>query len=251
MKLISWNVNGLRALLRKGGLDALESEDADVICLQETKAAAEQIEATLPAYPHQVLSGAEQKGYSGTAVFSRVEPLSVRTGMGHRDHDGEGRLISVELPQLWLVNVYTPNSGRGLVRLDYRLEWDKAFLAYLRGLARRKPVVFCGDLNVAHQEIDIANPRSNRRNAGFTDQERESFTRILGSGFADTFREQHPQESGRYTWWSTFNDARARNIGWRIDYVCVSRVLMPRVRSSFILGRVQGSDHCPVGVEIE
>lgn len=249
MKIVSWNVNGLRALLQKGGLGPLESEDPDVVCLQETKAAAEQVEGALASWPQQFWSAAEQKGYSGTAVFSRVQPLSVRMGMGAREHDGEGRLISVELPDFWLVNVYTPNSGRGLVRLDYRLEWDKAFLRHLRRLEKTRPVVFCGDLNVAHNEIDIANPKGNRKNAGFTDEERGSFSRLLGAGFADTFREQHP-EPGRYTWWSYIGNARARNVGWRIDYVCVSRSLLPRVRRSFILEAIGGSDHCPVGVEI-
>ncbi len=250
MKVISWNVNGLRALVAKDGLKALEAEAPQILCLQETKAAAEQVEGVLASYPHQFWSSAEQKGYSGTAVLSRIQPLSVRMGMGSRKHDGEGRLISAELPDFWVVTVYTPNSGRGLSRLDYRLEWDKAFLRHVRGLEKSKPVVFCGDLNVAHKEIDIANPRGNRKNAGFTDEERASFSRILESGFADTYREEHP-EPGRYTWWSYMHNAREKNIGWRIDYVCVSRPLLPRVRASFILAQIGGSDHCPVGVEIE
>ncbi len=250
MKIVSWNVNGLRALLQKDGLARLEAEDADIVCLQETKASGDQVEGALASYPHQFWSAAEQKGYSGTAVLSRIGPLSVRMGMGAREHDAEGRLISLELPDFWLVNVYTPNSGRGLVRLSYRLQWDKAFLRYLRRLEKVKPVVFCGDLNVAHEEIDIANPKGNRRNAGFTDEERESFSAILAAGYADTFREQHP-EPGRYTWWSYMHNARAKNIGWRIDYVCVSRPLMPRVRAAFILDGIAGSDHCPVGVEID
>jgi exodeoxyribonuclease-3 len=249
MKVASWNVNGLRALLQKDGLRALEAENPDVICLQETKATSEQVEGIPDGYPHQFWSSAEQKGYSGTAVLSRLAPLSVRMGMGSREHDSEGRLISLELPDFWLVTVYTPNAGRGLVRLDYRLEWDKAFLRYLRRLEKSKPVVFCGDLNVAHTEMDIANPRANRRNAGFTDEERGSFSRILDAGFADTFRELHP-EPGQYTWWSYMYNARAKDIGWRIDYVCISRALLPRLRGASILAGVMGSDHCPVAAEI-
>ncbi len=247
--MVSWNVNGLRALLQKDGLRALEAEDPDVICLQETKATSEQVEGIPDGYAHQFWSSAEQKGYSGTAVLSRLAPLSVRMGMGSREHDSEGRLISLELPDFWLVTVYTPNAGRGLVRLDYRLEWDKAFLRYLRRLEKSKPVVFCGDLNVAHREIDIANPKANRRNAGFTDEERENFSRVLDSGFADTFRELHP-EPGQYTWWTYMYNARAKNIGWRIDYVCLSRALLPRLRSASILSGITGSDHCPVAAEI-
>jgi exodeoxyribonuclease-3 len=249
MKVLSWNVNGLRALVQRDGLRPLAAEGADVICLQETKATSEQTQGIPDGYPHQFWSFAEQKGYSGTAVLSRVEPLSVRMGLGSREHDSEGRLISLEFRDFWLVTVYTPNAGRGLVRLDYRLEWDKAFLRYLRRLEKSKPVVFCGDLNVAHEEIDIANPRANRRNAGFTDEERESFSRILRSGFADTFRELHP-EPGQYTWWSYMYNARAKNIGWRIDYVCVSRSLLPRLRGASILAAVMGSDHCPVAADL-
>ncbi len=249
MKVVSWNVNGLRALLQKDGLRALAAENPDVICLQEIKATSEQVEGIPDGYPHQFWSSAEQKGYSGTAVLSRLAPLSVRVGMGSREHDTEGRLISLELPDFWLVTVYTPNAGRGLVRLDYRLEWDKAFLRYLRRLEKSRPVVFCGDLNVAHKEIDIANPRANRRNAGFTDEERGSFSRILDSGFADTFRELHP-EPGQYSWWTYMYNARAKNIGWRIDYVCMSRALLPRLRGASILQGIMGSDHCPVAAEI-
>jgi len=249
VRIVSWNVNGLRALHQKGGLGALEAENADVICLQETKATAEQVAGILATYPHQSWSSAEQKGYSGTAVLSRLRPLAVRIGMGSREHDGEGRVISLDFPDFWLVTVYTPNSGRGLARLDYRLEWDRAFLRYLRRLEKSKPVVFCGDLNVAHREIDIANPKANRRNAGFTDEERDSFSRVLESGFVDTFRELHP-EAGQYTWWSYMYSARAKNIGWRIDYVCMSRSLLPRLRAAFILSAVMGSDHCPVGAEV-
>jgi exodeoxyribonuclease III len=249
MKIVSWNVNGLRAVVEKDGLRPLEDAGADILCFQETKAQAEQLDGVLAGYPHQFWSSAEQKGYSGTGVVSRHAPLSVRTGMGSREHDAEGRLIALELPEYWVVTVYTPNAGRGLTRLDYRLEWDKAFLRYLRRLEKSKPVVFCGDLNVAHQEIDIANPKGNRKNAGFTDEERASFSHLLDAGFVDTFRELHP-EPARYTWWSYMNNARARNVGWRIDYVCLSRPLLARLRSAFILNDIVGSDHCPVGVEL-
>jgi exodeoxyribonuclease III len=250
MKIVSWNVNGLRAVLEKNGLRPLEDAGADIICFQETKAQAEQLDGILAGYPHQFWSSADQKGYSGTGMVSRHAPLSVRTGMGSREHDSEGRLIALELREYWVVTVYTPNAGRGLTRLDYRLEWDKAFLRYMRRLEKSKPVVFCGDLNVAHKEIDIANPKGNRKNAGFTDEERASFSRLLDAGFVDTFRELHP-EPAQYSWWSYMNHARARNVGWRIDYVCLSRPLLPRLRSAFILKDIMGSDHCPIGVELK
>jgi exodeoxyribonuclease III len=250
MKIVSWNVNGLRAVLGKGGLRPLEETDADVLCFQETKAQPEQLEGILRGYPHQFWSSAEQKGYSGTGIATRHTPLSVRSGMGSREHDCEGRLVAIEFPDYWVATVYTPNAGRGLNRLDYRLEWDKAFLRYLRRLEKSKPVLFCGDLNVAHQEIDIANPRGNRKNAGFTDEERASFSHLLEAGFVDTFRHLHP-EPAQYTWWSYMNNARARNVGWRIDYVCVSRALLGRLRSAFILKDIMDSDHCPVGVDLE
>ena len=250
MKLLSWNVNGIRALAGRDGLAAVQDLGADVICLQEIKATAEQAGDILPAYPHQVWNPAERKGYSGTAVFSRIEPLQVRLGIGMPEHDDEGRVTSLELADFWVVTVYTPNAGRGLDRLEYRMAWDRAFLQYVRGLERRKPVIFCGDLNVAHQEIDLANPRTNRRNAGFTDEEREGFTQLQAAGYLDTFRELC-DAPGHYTWWAYWANARERNIGWRIDYVCLSRSLRPLLREAFILSEIQGSDHCPVGVVLE
>jgi exodeoxyribonuclease-3 len=252
-KIVSWNVNGIRAVLSRGSLGPVEAEAPDVLCLQETRASREQVEDTvLPRLKHQYWYASEtKKGYAGTAILSRREPLSVRYGLGRKEHDGEGRLITVELPDYYVVTVYTPNAQRGLARLDYRLRWDRAFLAYLKRLDVLKPVIFCGDLNVAHEEIDLAHPESNHKNAGFTDEERASFTRLLRAGFADTFREQHPGEVGHYSWWSVPQNARARNVGWRIDYVCASRRLAPKVRETFIRSKIMGSDHCPVGIVLE
>ena len=249
--ILSWNVNGLRAVLSRGHLAGALRDAPDILCLQETKAEREQVGELLPDYPHQLWCSARRRGYSGTAVFSKRAPLDVRYGLGRKEHDEEGRLISLELERYWLVTVYTPNAQRGLERLEYRIRWDRAFRSYLARLDRHKPVVFCGDLNVAHEEIDLAHPESNRKNAGFTDQERAGFTRILSGGFVDTFRSLHPGETGRYSWWSYPQNARARNIGWRIDYVCLSRRLAPYLRDAFIRSEVPGSDHCPVGVTIQ
>jgi exodeoxyribonuclease-3 len=253
--LLSWNVNGLRAVLRKDGFAFLLHRDADVLCLQETRATSEQVlaEAGKPLfaeYPFQYFNPADRPGYSGTAVFCACEPLGVRCGMGRREHDREGRLLTLEFERFFLVNIYTPNAQRGLLRLEYRRLWDRDLRLYLKRLDRLKPVVFCGDLNVAHQEIDLAHPESNHENAGFTDQEREGFGRILQAGFLDTFRELCP-EGGHYTWWSMPTRARERNIGWRIDYFCVSRRLRPALKEAFILPSVLGSDHCPVGIRLE
>ena len=250
MKLLSWNVNGLRAVLAKGGMRAVGRRRPDIVCLQEVRASEEQVGHVLPGLPFQFFSTALKPGYSGTAVLSRVKPVSWKAGIGDRVSDAEGRVVTVEFPSLYVVSVYVPNSQRGLPRLDFRLKWDRKFRAFVSGLAERKPVLFCGDMNVAHEEIDLARPRDNRMNAGFTDKERRSFTRLLDAGFIDTFRLNH-DEGERYTWWSNVTRARERNIGWRIDYVCVSRSLRGRLRDAFILDSITGSDHCPVGVELE
>jgi exodeoxyribonuclease-3 len=250
MKLVSWNVNGLRAVLGKGFLDFVEQADADVICLQETRALPEQVALEIPGYEAH-WNPAEKKGYSGTMFLSRVPLEHVSRGMGRPEHDGEGRVLTASFAGMHLMNVYTPNSQRGLTRLDYRTrEWDPAFRAHLGQLERTAPVIFCGDLNVAHREIDIANPAANRKNAGFTDEERAGFDLLVTrDGFVDTFRE-FCDEGGRYTWWSNFGRARERNIGWRIDYFCVSASLRPRLKSAGIHPSVMGSDHCPISLEI-
>ncbi len=250
MKMISWNVNGLRACLGKGFIESMRALDADVICLQETKMEKGQAEVALPGY-HEVWNSAQKKGYSGTAVFSRRKPLSESSGMGLPEHDKEGRVITLEYDTFYLVDVYTPNAQRELARLDYRMEWDDAYRKYLRKLDRKKPVVTCGDFNVAHEEIDIKNAKSNRRNAGFTDEERGKMTELLGAGFADTFRRLHPDARDAYTWWSFRANARANNVGWRIDYFIVSERLLPKVTGASIHPGVTGSDHCPVGLEID
>lgn len=248
-KLISWNVNGIRACAGKGFLDFFRQADADVFCLQETKLQAGQLELDLPGY-YQYWNYAEKKGYSGTALFTRQEPLSVTYGIGIPDHDREGRVITAEFPDYYVVTCYTPNSQNELARLDYRMEWEDAWLGYLRGLEERKPVIFCGDLNVAHQEIDLKNPKTNRKNAGFTDQEREKFTRLLEAGFVDTYRYFYPDQEGVYSWWSYRFKAREKNAGWRIDYFCVSEVLKSRLESAAIHTEITGSDHCPVELVI-
>ncbi len=248
-KLISWNVNGIRACAGKGFLDFFRQADADVFCLQETKLQAGQLELNLPGY-YQYWNYAEKKGYSGTALFTRQEPLSVTYGIGIPDHDREGRVITAEFPDYYVVTCYTPNSQNELARLDYRMEWEDAWLGYLKGLEERKPVIFCGDLNVAHQEIDLKNPKTNRKNAGFTDQEREKFTRLLEAGFVDTYRYFYPQQEGVYSWWSYRFKAREKNAGWRIDYFCVSETLKSRLESAAIHTEILGSDHCPVELVI-
>lgn len=245
MRMISWNVNGLRAAMGKGFMDAFTALDADVFCLQETKLQPGQLELPLPGY-HQYWNYAERKGYSGTAVFTRREPLSVRYGIGVEEHDHEGRVITLDLGDFYLVTVYTPNAQRELTRLDYRIAWEDAFLHYLKELEMDKPVVFCGDLNVAHREIDLKNPASNVNNAGFTPQERGKLTTLLSSGFVDTFRYFHPEETGAYTWWSYMFHARERNTGWRIDYFIVSETLTQRLEGACIHPEIFGSDHCPV-----
>lgn len=249
MKLISWNVNGLRACLGKGCLEVFRQLDADVICLQETKMEKGQAIVDLPDY-EEYWNSARKKGYSGTAVFTRKRPLQTGYGMEVPDHDTEGRVITLEYDEFFLVNVYTPNSQEALARLDYRMAWDDAFRAYVSDLDAVKPVVICGDLNVAHQEIDIKNPKTNRRNAGFTDEERGKMTELLGAGFADTFRELHPAVEHAYTWWSFRGNARANNTGWRIDYFLVSRRLMPQVEGAAIHPEIPGSDHCPVSLSL-
>jgi exodeoxyribonuclease-3 len=250
VKLISWNVNGLRAVLRKGGFAFLAEEQPDVLCLQETRARQDQVDAILPEYPYQYWNPAQKPGYSGTACFSKIEALQVRLGMGRSEHDSEGRLLTLTFPDYHLVNVYTPNAQRGLVRLPYRQQWDRDFRVYLLELEQTKPVVFCGDLNVAHQEIDLTHPKANRLNAGFTDQERDGFSRHLAAGFIDTFRE-FCTEGGHYTWWSLATRARERNVGWRIDYFCISRRLRPALSSAYILPQIMGSDHCPVEITLQ
>jgi exodeoxyribonuclease-3 len=249
MKFISWNVNGLRACLKNGFLDFFNQEEADFFCLQEIKLQAGQIDLPLPHY-HQYWNYAEKKGYSGTAIFSKSEALNVHYGIGVPEHDREGRVITLEMADFYLVTVYTPNSQDSLQRLDYRLTWEEAFLAYLQKLEEDKPVIFCGDLNVAHQEIDLKNPATNHRNAGFTDEEREKFGSLLKAGFVDTFRHFYPDLRDAYTWWSYRAAARERNVGWRIDYFVVSQVLTPRLVDALIYPEVKGSDHCPVGLLI-
>lgn len=243
MKFISWNVNGLRAVMGKGFMDAFSALDADVFCLQETKLQQGQIDLQLPGY-HQYWNYAEKKGYSGTAVFTRQEPESVRYGIGVEEHDHEGRVITLDMGDFYLITVYTPNAQRELTRLDYRMRWEDAFLAYLQGLD--KPVVFCGDLNVAHKPIDLKNPKTNEGNAGFTPQERGKMDVLLSHGYVDTFRHFHPEETGAYTWWSYMFHARERNTGWRIDYFIVSDCLKDRLESACIHPEIFGSDHCPV-----
>ena len=249
MKMISWNVNGLRAAMGKGFMDAFTSLDADIFCLQETKLQEGQIALDLPGY-HQYWNYAEKKGYSGTAVFTRQEPLSVRYGIGLEEFDHEGRVITLEMPDFFFITVYTPNSQDGLARLPYRMEWEDAFLRYLKALKQEKPVIFCGDLNVAHTEIDIKNPKSNIHNAGFTQEERDKMTALLGSGFIDTFRYFHPDVTGAYSWWSYRFHARENNAGWRIDYFIVSESLKDRLDGACIHPEIFGSDHCPVELTI-
>jgi len=250
MKLVSWNVNGLRANLKKGFMETFAQLDADIFCLQETKMEQGQADIELSGY-QEFWNSAEKKGYSGTAVFSRIPHLAVEYGMGVEEHDKEGRIITVEYEKFYLVCVYVPNSQRELARLDYRMGWEDAFRGYVSKLDKTKPVIICGDLNVAHQEIDIKNPKSNQRNAGFTIEERNKMTELLGAGFTDFFRQRNPELRDAYTWWSYMRSARERNIGWRIDYFLGSDRLVPSVTDAFILPEVMGSDHCPVGLIIE
>jgi len=249
VKLVSWNVHGLRAVLRKNFLDYLDAEKPHILCLQETKAGPNDVEQLWPAAYTTYWNTAQKKGYAGTAIFTKSRPLKVTNGLGIAEHDNEGRLIAAEYPDFFLVNVYVPNSRRELSRLEYRQQWDRDFLRYLRKLERRKPVIFCGDLNVAHTELDLTNPKSNINNHGFTPQERAGFTAFVKAGFLDTFRE-FESAGGHFTWWSPMPGVRARNVGWRIDYFLISASLRPRLKRAFIQADVQGSDHCPVGIEI-
>jgi exodeoxyribonuclease-3 len=248
MKLISWNVNGLRSVLKKGFLEFLDAASPDVLCLQETKARAEDVETLWTSRYHAYWNSAEKKGYSGTVVFTRTAPLSVTLGMGQDLHDREGRILTLEFREFFLVNVYVPNTKRDLSRLTYRQQWDADFLSYLTQLEGKKPVMICGDMNVAHQERDLTHPKANVKNHGFTPEERAGFSAFLTAGWLDTFRE-FESGGGHYTWWSPMNRARERNVGWRIDYFLLSKQLRPDLRSAFILKDVMGSDHCPVGIE--
>jgi exodeoxyribonuclease-3 len=248
LKILSWNVNGLRAVMKKGFEDFLAAENPDIICLQETKMS-DDYNDLFPGYVH-IINNAEKKGYSGVAVLSKIEPLSVSYGLGIPEHDSEGRVITVEYDDYFLVTFYTVNAKRDLSRLQYRQQWDKLCFDYLKKLEEKKPVIFCGDLNVAHKEIDLARPKSNKRNAGFTEEERAGFDRYVEGGFIDTFREFN-QEGDNYTWWSYMGGARAKNVGWRIDYFCISPDLREKLKDAFILSEVMGSDHCPVGIIIE
>lgn len=249
MKFISWNVNGLRACMGKGWQEFFSEADADFFCLQETKLQEGQISLDLPGY-HQFWCYAEKKGYSGTAIFSKHAPLSIRYGIGIPELDTEGRLITLEFDSFFLITCYTPNAQKELARIDHRMKWDKAFREYAAALDAVKPVVICGDLNVAHQDIDLKNPAANRGNAGFSDQERESFTALLETGFTDTFRHLHPDTTGAYSWWSYMFKARQNNAGWRIDYFLISNCLQDKLQSASILSQVMGSDHCPVALEL-
>lgn len=250
MKLISWNVNGIRACIKKGFLDFFNDVDADIVCLQETKISEGQIELDLEGY-HQYFNYAEKKGYSGTAVFSKKEALSVTNGIGIEEHDNEGRVITVEYDEFYLVNVYTPNSKRGLLRLDYRMQWEDDFRDYVTKLDETKPVVICGDLNVAHKEIDLKNPKSNVKNAGFTIDERNKLTNLLDAGFIDSYRYFNPDKEDAYSWWSYMFNARQNNVGWRLDYFNVSKKLEDKLKSADILSQVLGSDHCPIQLELD
>ena len=250
MKFISWNVNGIRAVIKKGFYEFMNEYNPDIICIQETKAHKDQVDLVLPNYPYQYWNSAVKKGYSSTAIFSKKEPLNIINDIGIEKHDQEGRVITLEFKEYYLVTVYTPNSKRELLRLDYRIVWDKDFFEFIKNLEEKKPVIFCGDLNVAHTEIDLKNPKTNHSNPGFTDEERNGFSNIINNGFIDTFRELN-KEGGHYTWWSYMFQARARDIGWRIDYFCISDSLKENLKDSYILKDVLGSDHAPVVMEFK
>lgn len=250
MKYISWNVNGIRACVKKGFEEYFKEADADVFCIQESKMQEGQLELDFPGY-YQYWNYAEKKGYSGTAIFTKEEPISVKYGIGAEEHDREGRVITLEFDKYFMVTVYTPNSQNELKRLDYRMAWEDAFRAYLLTLDEKKPVILCGDMNVAHREIDLKNPKTNQKNAGFTPEEREKMSTLLESGFLDTFRYFYPNKEGIYSWWSYRFSARAKNAGWRIDYFLVSKRLESKLKSASIYTEVMGSDHCPIGLEIE
>ena len=250
MKIISWNVNGLRSVLKKNFLEFLDAERPDILCLQETKCTPDDVEQLWPAHYQTFWNSAQKRGYAGTAIFVKDRTLAVQPHIGIVEHDQEGRVLTAETDHFYLVNVYVPNSKRDLSRLTYRQKWDRDFLAHLKTLEKKKPVIFCGDLNVAHTEIDLANPKANVRNHGFTIEERNGFTAFINAGFLDTFRE-FEKGGGHYTWWSVFGTARARNIGWRLDYFLISKSLRPRLKKAWILPKILGSDHCPVAIEIE
>lgn len=250
MKLISWNVNGIRACLNKGFLDFFNEEKADIFCIQETKMQEGQAELKLEDY-YQYWNSAEKKGYSGTAIFTKIKPLNVSYGIGIEEHDKEGRVITLEFDKFYMVNVYTPNSKRELERLEYRMVWEDEFRKYLLKLNENKPVIMCGDLNVAHKEIDLKNPKTNRHNAGFTDEERNKMTKLLNSGFTDSFRYLYPEKENIYSWWSYMFHAREKNAGWRIDYFIVSKLIETKIKEAKIYTEILGSDHCPVGLEIK
>lgn len=249
-KMISWNVNGLRAAAGKTFFDAFHELDADIFCIQESKLQEGQIELDLPGY-YDYWNYAEKKGYSGVAMFTKEKPVNVSYGLGIPEHDREGRVITLEFPDYYVLTCYTPNSQNELKRLDYRMEWEDAFFAYIKELDQKKPLIYCGDLNVAHEEIDLKNPSTNRRNAGFTDEEREKMTRVLTNGFVDSFRYLHPEEKDAYSWWSYRMKARERNVGWRIDYFIVSERLKDRIQGASIHSEILGSDHCPVELKID
>lgn len=250
MKFISWNVNGIRACVQKGFEEFFKNADADIFCIQESKMQEGQLVLELPGY-YQYWNYAKRKGYSGTAIFTKIKPLSVSYGIGVPEHDQEGRVITLEFEEYYFVTVYTPNAQRELTRLEYRMTWEDAFLSYLKNLKEKKPVVFCGDLNVAHREIDLKNPKTNHKNAGFTDEERGKFQNVMDAGFIDTFRYFYPELEGAYSWWSYRFQAREKNVGWRIDYFCVSEELKERLRGAKILTEIYGSDHCPIQLEID
>ncbi len=250
MKFISWNVNGIRACVQKGFEEFFKNADADIFCIQESKMQEGQLVLELPGY-YQYWNYAKRKGYSGTAIFTKIKPLSVSYGIGVPEHDQEGRVITLEFEEYYFVTVYTPNAQRELTRLEYRMTWEDAFLSYLKDLKEKKPVVFCGDLNVAHREIDLKNPKTNHKNAGFTDEERGKFQNVMDAGFIDTFRYFYPELEGAYSWWSYRFQAREKNVGWRIDYFCVSEELKERLRGAKILTEIYGSDHCPIQLEID
>ena len=254
MKLVSWNVNGLRAVINKGFKDFFKEIDADIFCMQETKMQENQLDDNIKEIfkgYNAYWNSAEKKGYSGTAIMTKSKPLNVKYGIGIEEHDKEGRVITLEFEKFYMVNCYTPNSKRELERLDYRMIWEDAFRNYLLELNKEKPVIICGDLNVAHKEIDLKNPKTNRRNAGFTDEEREKMTELLNAGFTDTFRYLYPDKTEAYTWWSYMFKAREKNAGWRIDYFIVSNDIKDKVKESYIYSEIMGSDHCPVGLDIE
>ena len=250
MKLISWNVNGLRAVYKKGFLDFFNEIDADIFCIQETKMQEGQITLDLKEYK-QYFNYAVRKGYSGTAIFTKIEPQNVAYGIGIEEHDQEGRVITLEFDKFYLVNCYTPNSGRELARLEYRMIWEDEFKKYLKKLDKTKPVIICGDLNVAHKEIDLKNPKTNRKNAGFTDEEREKIGKLLDAGFTDTYRKLYPDKENAYTWWSYMGHAREKNVGWRIDYFLTSDRISSKIKETEIFDQIMGSDHCPVGLDID